>query len=315
MYRASVIIPVYNAEKTLARCVESILFGKERNIEILLIDDRSKDGSWELCCAYAEKYENVRAFRNETNRGVSYTRNRGLDEATGEYILFVDSDDWVTDSFAAALCDGMDKYPGCLVMCAYRQVNDKACQNTKTVRYASDDQISKIAQKNLFELMDLELIHYVWNKVLVCDTIRDMGIRFDENQFMGEDLQFVLDYYRAMSGTKCIVINQPCYNYARYNPNSLVSRWSEIGNLEQGIDRICQLAELTGEKELGKKKVREFKSSFVYHIVRDKRLASSQKIRNIELVMQDGKAVKYYIHQWWVCIKEQIAEALKGFIK
>ena len=92
----SVIVPVYNAEKTLRRCVESIVYGSYRNVEVILIEDHSTDESWALCQTLSQEFDNVRALRNDRNRGVSHTRNRGLEVATGDYIMFCDSDDWVS---------------------------------------------------------------------------------------------------------------------------------------------------------------------------------------------------------------------------
>ena len=89
----SVIVPVYNAAHTLERCVDSIAASGGEDIQIILIEDCSKDDSWQVCQRLAEKYKTVLCLRNERNRGVSHTRNRGLDAATGEYLLFVDSDD------------------------------------------------------------------------------------------------------------------------------------------------------------------------------------------------------------------------------
>ena len=89
-YKASVIVPVYNAEKTLRRCVESIALGQERNIEIILIDDCSEDHSWELCLEIAQEFPNIIVAQNERNSGMSFTRNHGLTFAQGKYVLFVD---------------------------------------------------------------------------------------------------------------------------------------------------------------------------------------------------------------------------------
>ena len=101
----SVIVPVYNAASTLERCVESILNSQRKDLQIILIEDRSKDNSWQICCTLAEKYSCITALQNDRNRGVSYTRNRGLDAAIGEYLLFVDSDDWVEPEWSSALLD------------------------------------------------------------------------------------------------------------------------------------------------------------------------------------------------------------------
>ena len=90
--RISVIIPVYNVEAYLPECLQSVTEQSMRQIEILLIDDGSTDRSYELCLAWAAKDKRIRCFHQE-NRGVSYARNKGLEEAKAEYIAFVDSDD------------------------------------------------------------------------------------------------------------------------------------------------------------------------------------------------------------------------------
>ena len=92
--KISVIIPVYNAESTLRRCVDSVLAQTFTDFECLLINDGSKDKSGEICDEYAIRDSRVRVFHKE-NGGVSSARNVGLDNATGEWIAFVDSDDWV----------------------------------------------------------------------------------------------------------------------------------------------------------------------------------------------------------------------------
>lgn len=92
----SIIVPVYNAEKFLVRCIDSILAQKYKNFELLLIDDGSKDSSGHICDLYAEKDARIRVFHKE-NGGVSSARNLGLEKAKGEWITFCDSDDYVKD--------------------------------------------------------------------------------------------------------------------------------------------------------------------------------------------------------------------------
>ena len=90
----SVIVPVYNAEKYLCRCIDSILAQTYKDFELLLIDDGSKDSSGAICDEYAAKDSRVRVFHKE-NGGVGFARNVGLDHAQGDWVTFVDSDDWV----------------------------------------------------------------------------------------------------------------------------------------------------------------------------------------------------------------------------
>ena len=101
--KVSVIVPVYNAEQTLRKCVESLIFGLYRNIEVILVEDCSSDNSWALCQLLCEEFQSVRCVRNESNSGVSCTRNYGISLATGEYLCFVDSDDWVSGRYVSRL--------------------------------------------------------------------------------------------------------------------------------------------------------------------------------------------------------------------
>ena len=96
----SMIVPVYNSEKTLSRCIDSILNQTYRDFELILLNDGSTDTSGEICDAYAKRDSRVRVVHKE-NTGVSDTRNRGIDLARGEYLQFLDSDDWITPDATA----------------------------------------------------------------------------------------------------------------------------------------------------------------------------------------------------------------------
>ena len=104
----SVIIPVYNVEKYLAECVDSVLNQTHRNIEVILVDDGSSDGSGAMCDAYAEQDERVRVI-HKTNGGQSSARNAALEVMTGEWLLFVDSDDWIEPDTLEALLTRKDE--------------------------------------------------------------------------------------------------------------------------------------------------------------------------------------------------------------
>jgi len=100
----SIIVPVYNVEKYLDRCMSSILKQTNHDFEVILIDDGSKDSSGSICDIYAEKYENVRAI-HQHNQGLSAARNTGIDNAEGNYLCFVDSDDMISESFLQDVAD------------------------------------------------------------------------------------------------------------------------------------------------------------------------------------------------------------------
>ena len=117
--KISVIIPVYNAESTLRRCVDSVLAQTFTDFECLLINDGSKDRSGEICDEYAAGDSRIRVFHKE-NGGVSSARNLGLDNATGEWIAFVDSDDWVGEKYLESFSEYLDAD---LIISGFQSVN------------------------------------------------------------------------------------------------------------------------------------------------------------------------------------------------
>lgn len=100
----SVIVPAFNREKTIKRCLESILEQSYRGLELIVIDDGSRDRTGAICDSYERKDSRVKAFHN-TNSGVSYSRNYGMKQAAGDYVLFVDSDDYINQSYIKNLVE------------------------------------------------------------------------------------------------------------------------------------------------------------------------------------------------------------------
>lgn len=116
MTKVSIIIPIYNAEEYLEKCVESVLNQTEKDIEVILVDDGSKDNSLKICRSYSERDKRVRVIHQE-NAGVSAARNKGIKIASGKYIGFVDSDDWIEPDMYKTLLEKADKTLADIVMC------------------------------------------------------------------------------------------------------------------------------------------------------------------------------------------------------
>lgn len=95
MKKVSVVVPVYNAEETLERCLDSLISQSYKNIEIVCVNDGSSDSSLKILNKYRKKDERIVVIDNDKNRGCSYTKNKGIDNATGDFICFVDSDDYI----------------------------------------------------------------------------------------------------------------------------------------------------------------------------------------------------------------------------
>lgn len=120
MIKVSIIVPVYNVLEYLPECIESLLSQSYKNYEIILVNDGSNDGSGNLCDEYTQNYENIFVLHKE-NGGISSARNAGLDLATGDYIAFVDSDDFVSSDYLKVMVDLIEKYDCDLVCCDYNR--------------------------------------------------------------------------------------------------------------------------------------------------------------------------------------------------
>lgn len=188
--RYSVIIPIYNAEKTLARCLDSILRQPFSDYELLLINDGSGDGSGEICAAYARSYPQVRYFPKE-NGGVSSARNLGLEQARGEYILFVDSDDYVADNYFAVIDAAVAQNRPDLLMFGARSFSGKPRQWV-TGRFCEATELS-IAQR-VDAAMRGYLFSSLWCRAFRREVIMTAGLRFRENLSIGEDQLFLFSY-------------------------------------------------------------------------------------------------------------------------
>ena len=280
MPKISVIVPVYGAEKTLEKCVESLIYGDERDLEILLIEDCSKDGSWAVCQRLAASHPQVKIFQNDKNRGVSFTRNRSLEQANGDYILLVDSDDWVRGDYAKTLLQKAQDYPDSLIACGYTFID-----HTSQLRRIYGLPAGTLPKRRFFRLMDEILMQQLWNKIFKRQIIEDAKIRFDETISMGEDHQFVLDYIEASNVEDCVLVGQPLYYYIRWSASSLMSHWGKLSDFEKTLNRIEQLRQITDDNLSATKQVQDIRAQYV-HILRDKSgLSSHEKRREIEKIM------------------------------
>lgn len=188
--KISIIVPIYNSEKTLIRCVESLLNQTYTDIEVILVDDGSKDHSLEICRSYKNKDSRIQVIHKK-NGGVSSARNIGLDAANGTYVMFCDSDDWVEDDW----CETMLKsyVPGALVMCGYY------CHHKDYVQCVGEEVKSNRILKENFLLTKPIAGFAPWNKLYYRAEIVKNNIRFPENISLGEDQLFVWRYLCQMN--------------------------------------------------------------------------------------------------------------------
>ena len=312
--KVSIVIPIYNAENTIRKTVESLIYGEESNIEIILVDDCSKDKSWEVCLTLHSELPNVYCVRNNRNSGVSYTRNRGIQKSTAPYIMFVDSDDFVSEKYISQMLIAVTKFENYLPICGFHfwnQVND--CKTDYLWNKKIKQDFVEIAGAELFDGVDKIMMQFCWNKIFKREVIEKNHIRFDESQSMGEDFEFVLDYMLAAKIHKCIMVNEPLYYYIRANQNSLMSNFG-WASYENEWKRMEKLAKICGEGAETTKRLifvkNQMNDNLIYHVVRTPNKSKTEKLNRIEEVMRDGRSRQYYREQKVLLIKERIADII-----
>lgn len=202
----SIIVPIYNTEKYLDRCVRSILTQTFIDFELLLINDGSTDLSGKICDKYAELDSRVRVF-HKTNGGVSSARNLGLDNAVGEWITFCDSDDWVDATWLYNFVNNTNDAD--LICQGIRFDYSNLLLPQKSLELAFNYKGSM--QGCLQELFKSKSVGYTVNKCFKTTIIQHYNLRFDTQYNFKEDEEFVLRYLTCVS--KALSISVASYNY------------------------------------------------------------------------------------------------------
>ena len=221
--KVSIIVPVYNAEKYLDRCIKSILNQTLREFELILIDDGSKDNSGIICDTYAVKDNRITVVHKQ-NGGPGAARNAGLEIAKGEYITFIDSDDYVDENFLlsayeAAIAKGYDLYICGLVIETYEHC--KIIETNENTAKVEKEYTAKTLMEDINVNYPLLCISGPWCKLYRSQIIKDKEIRFDTALSLGEDSCFVMQFLHE---AKNIIFSPEIfYHYYRGNSESLAA--------------------------------------------------------------------------------------------
>lgn len=211
----SVIVPVYNVERYLPRCIESILKQTYQNIELILVDDGSPDRSGAICDYYAQKDKRIRVIHKE-NGGVSSARNAGLDVAKGKFINFVDGDDWIPNDSLEKLYYAMQKSDAQLLVGCYDQ------REGHVYKHQIDNQVINVKNasqkdKEIF-LHSSKYLEMPVLKLFLNSILTEHHIRFDTTVKLGEDSCFCFSY--LLHCDKICIISDIVYHYNKLVPNS-----------------------------------------------------------------------------------------------
>ena len=212
----SIIVPVYRSENYLSRCIDSLLAQTFPNFEIILIDDGSPDNSGAICHKYALNEKRIRLYQKK-NEGISATRQFGIEHALGEYIQFVDSDDWIESDMLTIMYEIARQTGSEIVGCNFVEEHLNESVYWNTCYTTKEDFIRAVIRSDW---------GVVWKILIKRELFEQNNIHFPKNINGGEDY-FVctkLLYYAQ----KVICTNHYLYHYIRYNPNSIMSSASLI---------------------------------------------------------------------------------------
>ncbi len=285
----SVIVPVYNVEKYIRNCLDSIINQTYKDLEIILVDDGSTDNSGVICDEYAQKDKRIKVIHKE-NGGQSTARNVGLKNATGEFIGFVDSDDTIESNAYEKLISAIDGVD--LAICGHNVITDI------TVTTKSKGEENFLDEEGLWQEIFGRLNNAVWNKLFRRDLIKD--IKFDPNFAHGEDLIFNILYLKNAKNGK--FIDLPLYNYFKRG-----------GSITTGEFTRRKLLEIDSKEE-ALRLIKEFyppmiKTAKKYcfrsrmNISRNIYKANEQKNYIIEL-----KEYKKYALENYACVKNELTK-------
>ena len=315
----SIIIPVYNAQKYLRRCLSSILSHYLKAGEILIIDDNSTDRSWEIICEYVQKYPHfIKGIKTLQNGGSSVARNLGLELARGKYIIFMDSDDyWVNDKILELLRYASDES---LVIGGF-----EVSYYGKQLMIHENAQYEEIGKKIFLERLIQQngQFYYgvLWNKIFSAKIIKQYHILFREDIDLCEEWPFILEYIQYVK--KISIVPSYFYSYAQDNDNSLIKKKRDRGEnwriMFSIYENICTVYKEAGIYET---LITEISTFLLNPIIKElieqvDRKASSDQVRKfliqpiVQNAVSQSQARDVFEKLVMVLIKRKYAKMLK----
>ena len=212
----SVIVTAYNIESYIARCLDSLLSQIYTNLEIIVVDDGSKDGTGEICDRYAAGDSRIKVI-HQHNTGPSGARNAALAIAKGDYIGYVDGDDWVRQDMYREMYYACEQQGADVAICSYRQIgNEKEQESFSNQRYT-------LSREQAFDIYICDnkpyhIYHSVWSKLFRREVVEN--IRFSEGR-KSEDIMYTT--YALMNCHTCVFLDTPYYNYTTNRQDSIMN--------------------------------------------------------------------------------------------
>lgn len=305
----SIIVPVYNAEKYLNRCIDSILSQTMTDFELILIDDGSKDNSGRICDEYAEKDARVRVF-HKPNGGVSSARNLGLDNAKGKWITFVDADDRCSCDYLEHLLSKVDDDTDLII--SYAVICDSTGEKAEVY---PEYRVNANNFERLFVDSDMHWHTSPWAKLYRASIIYENSLRFNEMMHIGEDADFLFSF--MLITDKIYVSSDTDYYYTCDVSGSLTKRINTIDSEIASYRTILCLVNRT----IQQKNIKDNRSldnlgwlvaSYVRRVLNSLYYNDAQSYKRIDLIksLDIDSYIRYSKNALW---KEQVGRVLLYF--
>lgn len=223
--KVSVIMPVYNAEKYLEKAIESMLKQTLKEIELILVNDGSKDGSREICDKYASKYKRITVIHKK-NEGACIARNIGIKKAIGKYIQLVDADDYIENNMLKEQYEAAEITNAQVVMCGMKfDVHKKNGQVISSEAFYKDMVLKEQNEiKPIFmELFDNLLFNYTHNKLYNAEFLKKNNLKFIDWLPIDQDTNFNIDVFRKLD--RLTITTKAYYHYVKTFEESIVTRY------------------------------------------------------------------------------------------
>ena len=280
MPKVSIVVPIFNAEKYMSKCIDSILNQSLEDIEIILVNDGSTDNSAMIADNYKSKDLRVKVIHQE-NSGPSVARNNGIKLATGKYIGFLDSDDYIEKDMYKKLFSMADNKNIQVSMCAYKEIHiyddTSIVVKTKLIEnkvYYKEDICKEII--STFCKSDNYGFYSLWNKIYLREWLIESEIKLDVNRDHGEDWWFNINVLSKIDSF--IYTNEPLYNYIHVNENSLMFKYRE-NQFDLILDGRKKLLSIIPEELID---YEELNTRFIYEF-------SSYILRTFKLVKNEAR--------------------------
>ena len=299
--KVSIIVPVYNVEKYIERCIASLVSQTYKDLEIIFVDDGTEDNAGKICDEYALKDNRIIVYHNE-NLGVAYSRNFGIDKATGEAVMFVDSDDHIEPETVEKMVAGMkDTNADMVTLNRYYIDAGKSVSVVESIYKGlyEGEKVKELIRKKFSKNPHEIFFTGTWGKLYKASILKEKNIRFANGVALGEDSIFVLNYMFNCNSVFCS--DYIGYHYVKYDGSvtsskniDVISFWRKFENylveLKKLLDNYSDVIDLEEEylydtvKCLRGTLNKEFQKSGKFNIDVVKTIAESVDITKLKTV-------------------------------